>query len=190
LRWQLFVERIFFLGVIALLVVVIVRQARALRVYQITVNGRPVVNVGDARTANRLLRELQGSTRDARFRQDVAVQRVNPGAWLAGEKRARNILAARITVLVPGAVIVVNKRVAAILASKEEAEQVLSRLRQTHGGPSQESVRVEDTTVRRADIVSPDQAFKTLTSGKFGFPAVTTEQRTETKTIRHPRTVR
>jgi hypothetical protein len=194
LRRQLFVERLFFLALIALLVVVVVRQGRALRAYQITVNGAPVATVGDARTANRLLRELQGNNREARFRQTVAVRRVNPRAWIMGEKRARSVLAARVNVIVPGAVILVNGRVAAALASKEQAEQVLSRLRRTYGGSDQQSrfdqsVRVETTDVSRAKIVSPDQAFRALTSGEFGLTVVTTEERTEIETIPHPRSV-
>ena len=173
LRRQLFVERVAFLGIIAILAVVAVRQARALRAYEITVNGRPVVSIGDAATANRLLRDLRGNTGDARFRQMVAVRRADLRAWLMPESRAREILAERITVVVPGPVILVRGRVAATLASREQAQQVLSRLRQASGGSQAQwrlaqLARVEETEVARARIVSADQAFRALTSAESG----------------------
>lgn len=170
LRRQLFVERLFFLAVIALMAVFLVRQARALRIYQVTVDGRPVAIVGDRGTANRLLHELAGGSADARFRQVVAVQRVDPRAAVMPEKRAHAALAATINVIVPGYVILVNGKLAAGLSSREEAEQVLARLRETYAGTNQkahfkESVRIEATDIPRARLVSTEQAFRALAGG-------------------------
>jgi hypothetical protein len=175
LRRQLFVERVFFLAVIVALAIVAVRQARALRMYQVTVNGRPVAIVGDAGTAQSLLRELQGNNPDARFGQTVRVQRVNPRAMVMTEQRARGLLAAAINVIVPAYVILANGKVGAALATRVDAEQVVSRLRQSGANPSLlASLRIEAANISRARIVSRDEAVRALsglTTGPRSRPA-------------------
>jgi hypothetical protein len=172
LRRQLFVERVFFLAVIAALAVVAVRQGRALRMYQVTVNGKPVATVGDAATAKRLLRELQGQSADARFRETVSVQRADPRALVMTEDRARRALAATIDVMVPGYIILANGRVLATVATQTDAEQVLSQIRQGGRGPrGLGSARIEAASVSRARIVSVNEAVRALTGSAAGSPA-------------------
>jgi hypothetical protein len=166
LRRQLLVERIFFIALVVVLGIIAVRQARALRMYQVSVNGQPVAIVGDAATANRLLREVRGDTPDARFRQTVLVQRANPRAMVMTEAHARNVLAAAINVIVPAYVILADGKVRAALATRVDAEQVVSRLRRSGASPSTlSSVRIEEANVSRARIVSRDEALRGLTSG-------------------------
>lgn len=173
LRRQLLVERAFFIAVIVVLAIVAVRQARALRAYQITVDGRPVVTVADRGTAKKLLAELSGDMPDARFRQTVDVQRADLRAGVAREERARKVLATAIHVIVPAHVIIVNGKVAAAVPSREDAEQVLSRVRATYAGPDQksrfkESVRVEAADISRGRVVAAEDAFKLLAGGAAG----------------------
>jgi len=166
LRRQLFVERVFFIALVVVLAIVAVRQARALRMYQVSVNGRPVAIVSDSATAKKLLREVQGDTPDARFSQTVVVQRANPRAMVMTEARARNVLAAAINVIVPAYVILANGKVGAVLATRVDAEQVVSRLRRGGVSPSTlASVRIEEANVSRTRIVSRDEAVRAMTSG-------------------------
>lgn len=169
LRRQLFIERVFFLAVIAALGIVAVRQAQTLRMYQVTVSGKPVAIVGDAATANKLLSELKGSSPDARFSQPVVVERANPRAMVMPESRARRALAATINVMVPGYVILANGRVLATVATRADAEQVLSQV--PHGGAGGRQfgpLRVEETSVSRVRIVSASEAVRAITAGAAG----------------------
>jgi hypothetical protein len=169
LRRQLFVERAFFLIVIAALVLAMVRQARGLTTYQITVDGRPVATLSKQATAEKLLTELRGTSDNARFRQRTEVVRVNPRPpAVMTEQAARSALAQAVKVVVPAHVILVNGRVIAALESGEQAEQVLARLRASYAGPKQkarfkESVRVEEAEIARDKVLSPDGAFAALT---------------------------
>ena len=166
LRRQLFVERVFFLAVIVALAIVAVRQARALRMYQVTVNGKPVAIVGDAATANKLLNELRGSSPDARFSQTVLVERANPRAMVMTENRARRALGATVNVMVPAYVILAKGRVLAAVATRADAEQVLSQaVHSGRGARESISVRVEETSVSRSRIVSANEAVRALNAG-------------------------
>jgi len=168
LRRQLLVERVFFLALVVLLAVIAVRQARALRVYQITVNGRPVVTVSDHATAQRLLNSLTGDIADARFRQQVAVQKVSARAMVVvPDKLASVILSRAVSVVVPAHVILMNGRVAAALATKQEAEQALARARRQLAGAATgtalaQSARIEPVEFDRSKIVTPSQAVNAL----------------------------
>jgi len=134
LRRRLWLERVFFLLVIAAMLAYHYGALPAIgrRVCLVAVDGRPVVVVATRAEAERLLVEIRrsaGPVEKVGFAQKVTFRSVPAnGNPVQPEAKAMEALASRLQPVMEGAVILANRQVVVALASKAEATKTLSLL--------------------------------------------------------------
>lgn len=173
LRRRLVLERLFFIGVIAVLLVVIWRIAGPQRPAVIQVNGKHLATVASKRVAEEVIAEVKEeeageAARYARFREKVAVVTVPPRStgriMPADEARAK--LAERVQVVVRGYGVYVDGRLGVTLPTKKQAERTVqeAQIKFARRGSQRlttsfrESVTIKQVTVKPNQVVLKTRA--------------------------------
>lgn len=179
LRRRLLLERLFFIGVTAVLLVVIWRIAGPVRPAVIKVEGKDVAIVASKRVAEQVIAAVKKDqagpvAKFADFREKVTIVTISSrsAGRIARDDEAKAALAKRVNAVVRGYGVYVNNRLAVALPTKQQAErvgpgaQIKFAVRGNRHLDTQfrESVTVKPVTVKPDQVVlKTDDAVEALT---------------------------